>query len=332
MRIRPVSELMVGVLLLLACAQAHAQTDPLPSWNDGPAKQAIVEFVRVTTDKASPKFVPPEDRVATFDNDGTLWVEQPIYTQVTFAIDRVVALAPTHPEWKEQQPFKAILTRDREAMAKFTLQDIEKIIAVTHSGMTVEAFAGIGKEWAAGAKHPRFRRPYPELIYQPMLEVMKYLRVNGYRTYIVTGGGQEFVRAFAEATYGVPPEQVIGSAGQTKYGYGKDGKPTLIKLPKVLLIDDKEGKPEAINLIIGRRPMAAFGNSTGDQQMLEWTQAGDGARLMLLVHHDDAAREYAYGVGSKIGTFPDTLMAEAKQRGWVVVSMKSDWKRIFAFE
>ena len=332
MRIRPVSELMVGVLLLLACAQAHAQTDPLPSWNDGPAKQAIVEFVRVTTDKASPKFVPPEDRVATFDNDGTLWVEQPIYTQVTFAIDRVVALAPTHPEWKEQQPFKAILTRDREAMAKLTLQDIEKIIAVTHSGMTVEAFAGIVKEWAAGAKHPRFKRPYPELIYQPMLEVMKYLRDSGYRTYIVTGGGQEFVRAIAQPVYGVPPEQVIGSAGQTKYGYAKDGRPTLVKIPKVLLVDDKAGKPEAINLMIGRRPYAAFGNSSGDQQMLEWTQAGDGARLMVLVHHDDATREYAYGAASKIGTFPDALMAEARKRGWVVISMKSDWKRIFAFE
>ena len=332
MRLRPGSELMMGMLLLLACAQAHAQTDPLPSWNDGPAKQAIVEFVRVTTDKASPKFVPPEDRIATFDNDGTLWVEQPIYTQMTFAIDRVVALAPKHPEWKEQQPFKAILTRDREAMAKFTLQDIEKIIAVTHSGMTVEAFAGIVKEWAAGAKHPRFKRPYTELVYQPMLEVMQYLRDSGYRTYIVTGGGQEFVRAIAQPVYGVPPEQVIGSAGQTKYGYAKDGQPMLVKIPKVLLVDDKAGKPEALNLIIGRRPYAAFGNSSGDQQMLEWTQAGDGARLMVLVHHDDATREYAYGAASKIGTFPDALMAEAKKRGWIVISMKSDWKRVFAFE
>ena len=323
---------MVLLAALLAFGQAHAQTDPLPSWNEGPAKQAIVDFVRATTDKAGPKFVPPEARIATFDNDGTLWVEQPIYTQVTFAIDRVVALAPKHPEWKEQEPFKAILSRDRAAMAKFTLQDIEKIIAVTHSGMTVEAFAGIVKEWVAGAKHPRFKRPYTELVYQPMLEVMKYLRENGYRTYIVTGGGQEFVRVFAEPVYGVPPEQVIGSAGQTKYGYGKDGNSTLVKLPKVLLIDDKAGKPEAINLIIGRRPYAAFGNSTGDQQMLEWTQAGDGARLMVLVHHDDATREYAYGATSKIGSFPDSLMAEAKKRGWVVISMKNDWKRIFAFE
>ena len=215
---------MVLLAALLVFGQARAQTDPLPSWNDGPAKQAIVDFVRATTDKAGPKFVPPEARIATFDNDGTLWVEQPIYTQVMFAIDRVVALAPKHPEWKEQEPFKAILSRDRAAMAKFTIQDIEKIIAVTHSGMTVEAFAGIVKEWAAAAKHPRFKRPYTELVYQPMLEVMQYLRENGYRTYIVTGGGQEFVRVFAEPVYGVPPEQVIGSAGQTKYGYGKDGK------------------------------------------------------------------------------------------------------------
>jgi phosphoserine phosphatase len=319
-------------LLLIAFALAHAQTDPLPSWNDGPAKKAIVEFVQATTTQGGPKFVPPEARIATFDNDGTLWVEQPIYTQVTFAIDRVVAMAPKHPEWKDQQPFKAILTRDREAMARFTLQDIEKIVAVTHSGMSVEAFAGIVKEWVAAAKHPRFKRPYTELVYQPMLEVMKYLRENGYRTYIVTGGGQEFVRVLAEAVYGVPPEQVIGTAGQTRYGYGKDGKPMLLKLPKVLLVDDKAGKPEAINLIIGRRPVAAFGNSSGDQQMLEWTQAGDGNRLMLLVHHDDATREYAYGAASKIGTFPDALMAEAKKRDWIVVSMKNDWRRIFAFE
>ena len=217
-------------------------------------------------------------------------------------------------------------------MAKLTPQDIEKIVAVTHSGMTVDAFAGIVKEWVAGARHARFKCPYSELVYQPMLEVMKYLHESGYRTYIVTGGGQEFVRAIAEPVYGVSPEQVIGSAGQTKYGYGKDGKPMLVKVAKVLLIDDKAGKPEAINLIIGRRPYAAFGNSTGDQQMLEWTQASDGAGLMMLVHHDDATREYAYGATSKIGAFSDALKAEAEKRGWVVISMKNDWKRVFAFE
>jgi phosphoglycolate phosphatase-like HAD superfamily hydrolase len=317
--------------LLFVGAHAYALTDPLPSWTDGPAKQAIVAFVNATTDKASPKFVPPEERIATFDQDGTLWVEQPIYTQVTFAIERVAALASKHPEWKEQEPFKAILTRDREAMAKFTLQDIEKIIAVTHSGMTVEEFQAIVKDWLAKAEHPRFKRPYTECIYQPMLEVMQHLRANGYKTYIVTGGGQEFVRVFAERVYGVPPEQVIGSAGKVKYEYGKDDKPLLVKLPEVLLLDDTTGKPEAINLIIGRRPVAAFGNSIGDQQMLEWTQAGDGARLMMLVHHDDAEREYAYGPDSKIGTFSEALMTEAKKRGWTVISMKNDWKRIFAF-
>jgi len=331
LRPRTIGCLAVGVWLL-ALALAHAQTDPLPSWNDGPAKQAIVEFVRATTEAGGPKFMAAEARVATFDNDGTLWMEQPIYTQATFAFDRVAALAPGHPEWKDQPPFKAILSRDRAAMAKLSPQDLEKILAVTHAGMSVDAFTAIVKEWAATARHPRFKRPYTELIYQPMLEVMKYLRENGYRTYIVTGGGQEFVRAIAESVYGLPPEQVIGSAGQTKYGYDKDGRPTLVKLPKIWLVDDRAGKPEAINLILGRRPTAAFGNSTGDQQMLEWTQAGDGARLTLLVHHDDAAREYAYGAASKIGTFPEALMAVARKRGWVVVSMKNDWKRVFPFE
>jgi phosphoglycolate phosphatase-like HAD superfamily hydrolase len=273
--------------------------------------------------------VPVQERIATFDNDGTLWVEQPIYTQVTFAIDRVAALAPQHPEWKTTEPFKSILSGDRAAIAKFTLQDIEKVVAVTHSGMTVEAFQKIVKDWLATAKHPRFKRPYTELIYQPMLELMKYLRENGFKTYIVTGGGQEFVRAFAEPVYGVPPEQVMGTAAKTQYVYGKDGKPSLVKTPEVLLVDDKTGKPEGINLIIGRRPYAAFGNSTGDQQMLEWTQAGDGAHLMMLVHHDDASREFAYGPNSKVGTFSDALMAEAKERGWVIISMKDDWKVIF---
>jgi hypothetical protein len=323
---------MILGALLLVCAQSFAQTDPLPSWKDGAAKQAIVEFVRVSTDNSSPKYIAPASRIAAFDNDGTLWVEQPIYTQVTFAFDRVAVLAPKHPEWKTTEPFKSILSGNRAAMAKFTLQDIEKVVAVTHSGMTVDAFQKIVKDWLTTAKHPRFKRPYTELIYQPMLELMKYLRENGYKTYIVTGGGQEFVRAFAEPVYGVPPEQVMGSAGKTKYGYGKDGKPQLVKTPEVLLIDDKAGKPEGINFIIGRRPYAAFGNSTGDQQMLEWTQAGDGAHLLMLVHHDDASREFAYGSNSKVGTFSDALMAEAKSKGWLVISMKNDWKRIFAFE
>jgi len=322
---------------LIFVAAAHAQTDPLPSWNEGPAKQAIRDFVRVTTDKANLRYVPPPQRIATFDQDGTLWVEQPLYTQVAFAIDRVKALAPKHPEWKTRQPFKAILTGNRESLAGFSIQDFERVVAETHSGITIEEFHTVVKAWLATAKHPRFKRPYTELIYRPMLEVMRYLRVNGYKTYIVTGGGQEFVRVYAETVYGVPPEQVIGSAGKTKYEYSPAGKPVLVKLPEALLIDDQGGKPEGINLIIGRRPSAAFGNSTGDRQMLEYTGTGDGVRLMMLVLHDDAPREYAYGPArglpdSKVGVFSQALFDEATKKGWTVISMKNDWKNIFAWE
>jgi phosphoglycolate phosphatase-like HAD superfamily hydrolase len=332
--------LVAGAMLALATAvpplvrtsASERDSEPLPSWNDGPAKKAIVEFVRATTDKAGPQYVPPEQRIATFDQDGTLWDEQPLYTQVVFAVDRVKALASEHPEWKTKEPFKGILEGDRDAMDRFTIQDFELVVAETHAGMTVEEFHAIVKDWLARAKHPRFKRPYTDLVYQPMLEVMKYLRDNGFKTYIVTGGGQEFVRVYAERVYGVPPEQVIGSAGKVKYQYGKDGKPELVKLPEALLVNDKGGKPEGINLVIGRRPFAAFGNSTGDQQMLEWTQAGDGLRLMMLVHHDDAEREYAYGAESKIGTLSDALMSEAKKRNWTVISMKDDWKHVFPFE
>jgi phosphoglycolate phosphatase-like HAD superfamily hydrolase len=303
--------------------------DPLPSWDDTAPKKAIVAFVEKITKEGSADFVPVEQRIATFDNDGTLWVEQPIYTQVTFAIDEVVAMAPQHPEWREQEPFKSILARDRDAMLRFSVQDFEKVVALTHSGMTVQQFQEIVKKWLAEAKHPRFKQPYTECVYQPMIELMQYLRKNGFKTYIVTGGGQEFVRAFAAQTYGVPPEQIVGSMGKVKYEYDKNGNPELIKLPEVLLVDDKSGKPEGINMVIGHRPQAAFGNSTGDQQMLEYTGVGDGARLMMLVHHDDAKREYAYGAESKIGTFSDALMAEANKKGWIVVSMKDDWKTIF---
>src|SRR6266480_4242581 len=308
----------------IVCAQ-----DPLPSWNETAPKKAIIDFVERVTKQGSVDFVRPEERIATFDNDGTLWVEQPIYTQVAFAIDQVVALAPQHPEWRERDPFKSILAHDREAMMRFSIQDFEKVVAVTHSGMTVQQFQEIVKKWLAKAKHPRFKRPYTECVYQPMIELMQYLRANGFKTYIVTGGGQELVRAFAGQTYGVPPEQVVGSMSKVKYEYDKEGRPELIKLPEVLLIDDKTGEPEGINMVIGRRPQAAFGNSTGDQQMLEYTGAANGARLMMLVHHDDAKREYAYGAESKIGTFSDALMAEAKKKGWVVISMKDDWATIF---
>lgn len=318
--------------LFVICATVLAADDPLPSWNQGPAREAIIDFVRRTTEDGSAEFVPREERIATFDQDGTLWVEQPIYTQVTFAIDRVKALAPSHPEWQKEQPFAAILNEDRAQLALLSIQDFAQIAAVSHSGMTVDAFHGLVRDWLAQARHPRFRQPYTACVYQPMLEAMRYLRASGYQTYIVTGGGQEFVRVYSEAVYGVGPERVIGSAAQTQFVNDGDGPPRLVKLPKMLLIDDKGGKPEGINLVIGRRPRAAFGNSTGDQQMLEWTKAGSGARLALLVHHDDAEREYAYGADSKIGTFSAELMTEARQRGWIVVSMQRDWKRIFAFE
>jgi hypothetical protein len=319
----------IALAVLWIASGSARGADPLSSWNDTAGKKAIVDFVEKVTRDGSVDFVKPEERIATFDNDGTLWVEQPNYTQVTFAIDEVVAMAPQHPEWRETEPFKAILAHDREAMLRFSIQDFEKVVAVTHSGMSVQQFQETVQKWLAEAKHPRFKRPYTECVYQPMLELMQYLRANGFKTYIVTGGGQEFVRAFAEPVYGVPPEQVVGSMGKVKYEYDKEGNPELIKLPEVLLIDDKTGKPEGINMVIGRRPYGAFGNSTGDQQMLEYTGAGNGARLMMLVHHDDAKREYAYGAESKIGTFSDALMAEAKKKGWIVISMKDDWKTIF---
>jgi phosphoglycolate phosphatase-like HAD superfamily hydrolase len=326
--------------LLLLGGQSFSQqdrTDPLPSWNDGTAKKAIVEFVRVTTDKASPKYVPPEQRVANFDQDGTLWVEHPMYTQVIYCLERVPAVVKEKPELKDREPFKTVLSGNREAMARLSMKELEEILAVTLSGMTVDEFQAEVKKWLATAKHPRWNRPYTELTYQPMLEVLKYLRANGYKTYIVTGGGQDFVRVYAELVYGIPPEQVVGSMGGTKYSYGKDGKPVLTKEPKLLLNDNDAGKPEGIYLMIGRRPFAAFGNSTGDQQMLEYTTAGDGARLGMLLLHDDAKREYAYGPAeglpeSKVGTFTQALYDEAKKRGWVVISMKSDWRRLFPFD
>jgi phosphoglycolate phosphatase-like HAD superfamily hydrolase len=325
----------VAVLaLVVASWQARAADDPLPSWNDGAAKQAIVEFVDAVTTEGGADYVAPADRIATFDNDGTLWVEHPLYTQAVFALERLATLAPEHPEWKDQEPFKSVLAGDPDAMAKFTEGDWAKIIAATHAGMTNEAFLGIVRKWLAEAKHPRFERPYTEAIYQPMLEVLDHLRASGFRTYIVTGGGQEFVRVFSEQVYGVPVEQVVGSSIVTKYEE-QDGKPVLMREPKVFFIDDKAGKAIGINLFIGKRPYAAFGNSGGDREMLEWTGAGDGARLKMLVLHDDAEREYAYGPANglpdtRVGTFSQALADEAKAKGWVVVSMKRDWKKVFA--
>lgn len=323
----------LALCTLLPTVCANAQTSPLRSWNDGPAKQAITSFVAKVTDKSGKSYVEPEDRIATFDQDGTLWVEQPIYTQAAFALDRVRELAAQHPEWNQREPFKAVIAGDRAAMAKFSEADWEIVVAATHAGMSTKAFIEIVKQWLATAEDPRFKRPRTELIYQPMLEVMDYLRTNGSKTYIVTGGGQEFVRVYSQRVYGVPPDEVIGSIILTKYE-SQEGKPVLMREPKVFFIDDGPGKPVGINLYIGKRPQAAFGNSSGDQQMLEWTQAGGGAGLMMLVLHDDPVREYAYGPArgqpdSKVGTFSNSLMTEANKSGWVVISMKNDWKRVF---
>ena len=324
-------------LLRITSALAQDAESQLASWNDGPAKQVIIDFVRATTEQASPKFVPPEDRIATFDQDGTLWVEHPMYTQVVYCLERVPAVATQKPELREREPFKTVLSGNREEIAKLSLRDLEEILLATLSGMPVEVFDAEVKKWIETAKHPRWKRLYTDLTYQPMIELMQYLRANGYRTYIVTGGGQDFVRVYSQRVYGIPPERVVGTAEGTKYGYDKDGKPFLTKEPKLLLNDNDAGKPEGIHLEIGRRPRAAFGNSTGDRQMLEYTEAGDGARLMMLVLHDDAQREYEYGPArglpdTKVGTFTQQLYDEAMKDGWTVISMKNDWKRIFAFE
>jgi phosphoglycolate phosphatase-like HAD superfamily hydrolase len=322
---------------IVAPAQTAAIGNVLPSWNEGPAKQAIVDFVRLTIDRSSPSYVLPEDRIAVFDQDGTLWVEHPMYAQVVYCLERVPAVVAKKPELRNVEPFKTALSGNREAMARLSLRDLEKILAATLTGMSVDEFDADAKKWIETARHPRWNRLYTELVYQPMLEVLRYLRDNAYKTYIVTGGGQDFVRVYSETVYGIPPEQVVGTAGGTKYDYGKDGKPFLTKEPKLLLNDNDAGKPEGIHLMIGRRPYAAFGNSTGDRQMLEWTGAGAGARLKMLVLHDDATREYAYGPAqglpdTKVGAFTQALYDEAKKNGWTVISMKSDWKRIFAFE
>lgn len=327
--------LSFGLCMSFASSMAQAQPDPLPSWNDTVTKQALVEFVEATTDETKQTFVPPGERIATFDQDGTLWVEHPMYSQVIYCLDRVPTLVEAKPDLKDVEPFKTILTGDREKIAKLPLSELEQVLAATLSGMTVDKFEAEVAKWIASARDPRWKRRYTELTYQPMKEVLAYLRDNGFKTYIVTGGGQDFVRVYSESTYGIPPEQVVGTAGGTTYGYEKDGKPFLTKDPKLLLNDNNAGKPEGIHLMIGRRPLIAFGNSTGDKEMLEYTEAGDGPRLSALVMHDDADREYAYGPAkglpeTKIGTFTQELYDEATKNGWVVISMKNDWKRVFA--
>jgi phosphoserine phosphatase len=339
--VRSPARIVLASLLAMAAglafaARALAGGDPLPSWNEGPAKRAILAFVKSTTDASSPNFVPAAERIATFDNDGTLWVEHPMYTQLAFALDRIKALAPQHPEWKTQQPFQAVLDNDLAALGAAGVKGMVELVMASHAGMSTAEFEAIVTDWLAKARHPRFERPYTELAYQPMLELLAFLRAHGFKTFIVSGGGVEFMRPMTETVYGIPPEQVVGSTIETRYEV-RDGKPVLIRLPKIGFIDDKAGKPVGINQFIGRRPIAVFGNSAGDREMLEWTGAGSGPRLLMLVLHDDAKREYAYGPANglpdtKFGTFPQSLMDEAGKSGWVVISMKKDWKRIFGFQ
>ncbi len=316
--------------LLASVGPAIAQTDSLPSWNDGSAKRSIIDFVNRVTKRDHPDFVPVERRIATFDNDGTLWSEQPMYFQLAFALDRVKALAPTRPEWKATEPFKSVLAGDPAALAKLGEKALLQIVAETHSGMTTDEFSAIVLDWLRTARHPRFHRPYTELVFQPMIELLAYLRTNGFKTFIVSGGGVEFMRPWVNTIYGIPPEQVVGSSGVEVFKM-VNGKPALVKRPKIEFIDDGPGKPVAINRFIGQRPILAFGNSDGDQQMLEWTAAGAGASLPALIHHTDGKREWAYDRKSSFGKL-DKALDEAAQRDWLVVGMKRDWKVIYPFQ
>jgi len=316
---------LVGILALSTAAARAA--DPLPSWNDGKAKQSIIQFVAKVTTEGTADSVPPAERIAVFDNDGTLWAEQPMYFQFAFALDRVKALAPQHPEWKDKEPFASLLRGDVKGALAGGEPAIVQIVMATHAGMTTEEFDTIVRNWAASARHPKTGRLYTQMVYQPMLELLAYLRANGFKTFIVSGGGIEFMRPWTEKVYGIPPEQVVGSSIRTRLET-RDGKPVLVRLPEIDFIDDKEGKPVGIHQYIGRRPIAAFGNSDGDLQMLQWTAAGSGERFCLYVHHTDAEREWAYDRQSSIGRL-DKGLDEAKAQGWTVVSMKDDWNRIF---
>lgn len=327
-RLRKILGLMCLYLAVsIACVAQGPARDPLPSWRDTAVKHQIVDFVARTTEVGSPDYVPSADRIVAFDNDGTLWTEQPVYAQMAFALDRVKTLAPQHPEWRNEQPFKAILDGNIAGLEASGEQGIVKVLMATHAGMTTDEFAGIVNQWISTAQHPRFHRLYTQCVYQPMLEVLRYFRTNGFRTYIVTGGGIEFLRPWTERVYGVPPEQVIGSSIKTKFEL-RDGRPVLLRVPEADFVDDRGGKPVGINKFIGRRPIAAFGNSDGDQQMFEWTAAGSGLRLVVLIHHTDPVREYAYDRDSKVGRL-NTALDEATSKGWVVVDMKRDWSTIF---
>ncbi|HET8945751.1 MAG TPA: HAD family hydrolase [Candidatus Polarisedimenticolia bacterium] len=324
--------ILIGAALAGAPATASSAAAPtvLPSWNEGPSRRAIVAFVSRVSNPGGKDFVPPAERIAVFDNDGTLWCEQPFYFQFAFAIDRVRALAPQHPEWKETEPFKSVLAGDIKTALAGGEKAVGALMLATHTGMTTEEFSKAVQDWIGQAKHPRTQRLYTEMVYQPMLELLAYLRANGFKTYIVSGGGVEFMRPWVERVYGIPPEQVVGSRGRLKFEL-RGEQPVLLKLPEIDFVDDGPGKAVGIQQVIGRRPIAAFGNSDGDQQMLEWTMGGSGARFALLVHHTDGARETAYDRQSSVGRL-DKAWDEASARGWTVVDMKSEWKRIFPFE
>jgi phosphoserine phosphatase len=320
----------LALLFALALPLLAQASEPLPSWNDGPAKKSIIEFVQAVTDQTSKDFVKPAERIAVFDNDGTLWSEQPAYFELLFAFDEVKRTAAQHPEWKTTQPFKAVLENDHKALAASGMDGLLKIVGATHTGMTTEAFDDYAKTWLSQARHPKTGKPYTEMIFQPMLEMLDYLRSQDFKTYIVSGGDTGFMRAFAEKVYGIPPEQVIGTTFITSFQY-KDGRASIVRTPKLAHNDDGAGKPESIEAVIGRRPILAFGNSDGDLQMLQWTAAGSGKRLMGLVHHTDAKREWAYDRQSDIGRL-DKALDEANSRGWTVVDMASEWRRIYPFD
>jgi hypothetical protein len=329
--IRPPSLVAAAFLYVVLLGTVDARSaDVLPSWASGNVRHSIQDFVKRVATKGSKDFVAPAERIAVFDNDGTLWAEQPIYFQLAFALDRVKAIAPQHPEWKDKEPFASLLKNDVKTALAGGERALMEIVMATHTGMTTEEFEKIVRDWLASAKHPKTGRPYTEMIYQPMVELLRYLRATGFKTYIVSGGGIEFMRPWSEKVYGIPPEQVIGSSGKHKFEL-RDGKPVLVKLPEIDFIDDKEGKPVAINKFIGRRPILAFGNSDGDLQMLQWTAAGNGARFMGLVHHTDANREWSYDRDSSIGRL-NRALDEARAKNWTVVDMKKDWKRVFSFQ
>lgn len=317
--------IVIGLIAGLLIGQSAAAADPLPSWADTQTKQNIVQFVKAAADRGSPQYVPPDERIAVFDNDGTLWTEMPMPSEFAFTIDRVKALAPQHPEWKNEQPFKAILENDKSYASKITAQDVVKTITATHAGMTTDQFNDIVCDWITHAKHPRFQRPYTDLVYQPMLELLAYIRANGFKTFIVSGGSTDFMRVWVQGVYGIPPEQVVGSTMATEYEMA-NGRPVLIILPQVDFINNKAGKPVGIHKFIGRRPIMAVGNSDGDLQMLQYTAGGERAKQMLLIHHTDEKREYAYDKGAE-----ESLKA-ARENGWTVVDMKKDWKTIYPFE